>query len=417
MTIVDRVKNICLKPKTEWAVIAQEPASTGQLIGGYVAPLAALGAVAGLIGRSLVGVTLPFAGTLRVPLVTSLVTSIFAFVMAVVGVFVLSLIINALAPTFGGEKNSTQALKVAVYSYTPAWVAGVLQILPALSFFGLLAGLYGLYLLYLGLPQLMKAPPEKAVGYTAVVVVCAIVLGIVIASIGSAIAGAGMYGAGAFGSAVGRSRTGSDVQFDKDSMLGKLQDLGNKMEASNQKMKAAEKTGDQKAQVAAAMEGLGTLLGGGKRVDPIGIDQLKPFVPETFAGLPKKSSSAEKTGMAGINVSKAEARYSDGAQKNVTLEISDTGGASGLLGLAGWVGLQGEKDDDNGSERTAKVDGRLVHEKVSKTGGTNEFSVVLGDRFVVNASGHGVGIGELKSALAQLDLGKLESMKDTGVAK
>jgi len=417
MTIVDRVKNICLKPKTEWAVIAQEPASTGQLIGGYVAPLAALGAVAGLIGRSLVGVTLPFAGTLRVPLVTSLVTSIFAFVMAVVGVFVLSLIINALAPTFGGEKNSTQALKVAVYSYTPAWVAGVLQILPALSFFGLLAGLYGLYLLYLGLPQLMKAPPEKAVGYTAVVVVCAIVLGIVIASIGTAIAGAGMYGAGAFGSAVGRSRTGSDVQFDKDSMLGKLQDLGNKMEASNQKMKAAEKTGDQKAQVAAAMEGLGTLLGGGKRVDPIGIDQLKPFVPETFAGLPKKSSSAEKTGMAGINVSKAEARYSDGAQKNVTLEISDTGGASGLLGLAGWVGLQGEKDDDNGSERTAKVDGRLVHEKVSKTGGTNEFSVVLGDRFVVNASGHGVGIGELKSALAQLDLGKLESMKDTGVAK
>jgi hypothetical protein len=352
-----------------------------------------------------------------VPLVTSLVTSIFAFVMAIVGVFVLSLIINALAPTFGGEKNSTQALKVAVYSYTPAWVAGVLQILPALSFFVLLAGLYGLYLLYLGLPRLMKSPPEKAVGYTAVVVVCAIVLGIVIAAVGGAIAGAGMYGAGALGSAVGRSRAGSDVQFDKDSMLGKLQDLGNKMEASNQKMQAAEKTGDQKAQVTAAMEGLGTLLGGGKRVDPIGIDQLKPFVPDTFAGLPKKSSSAEKTGMAGINVSKAEARYSDGAQKNVTLEISDTGGASGLLGLAGWVGLQGEKDDDNATERTAKVDGRLVHEKVSKTGGTNEFSVVLGDRFVVNASGHGVGIGELKAALAQLDLGKLESMKDTGVAK
>ncbi|HET6281820.1 MAG TPA: Yip1 family protein [Polyangia bacterium] len=417
MTIIDRVKNICLRPKTEWEVIALEPASTGNLIGGYVAPLAAIGAVAGLIGRSLIGVTLPFAGTFRVPLVGSLVTAVFTFVMAIVGVFVLSLIINALAPSFGGEKNGTQALKVAVYSYTPAWVAGVLQILPMLSFLGLLAGLYGLYLLYLGLPRLMKCPPDKAVGYTVVIVLCAIVLGIVISAVGGVIAGAGMYGAGAMTGAMGRHGGASDVQFDRDSMLGKLQDLGNKMEASNKKMAAAEKSGDQKAQVAAAMEGLGTLLGGGKHVDPIGIEQLKPFVPETFAGLPKKSSSAEKTGVAGLNVSKAEARYSDGAQKNVTLEISDTGGASGLLGLAGWVGVQGEKEDDRGTERTAKVDGRLVHEKVSKTGGANEFGVVLGDRFVVSATGNGVGIGELKTALAQLDLGKLESMKDVGVTK
>jgi Yip1 domain len=417
MNIVDRVKKICLQPKTEWAVIAEEPASSGSLVTGYVAPLAAIGAVAGLIGRSLVGVTLPFAGTFRVPLTAGIATAVFTFVMAIVGVFILSFIINALAPIFAGEKNSAQALKVAVYSYTPAWVAGVLHILPALGALSLLAALYGLYLLYLGLPRLMKCPPEKAVGYTAVVVVCAIVLTIVIGAIGGLITGAGPLSAGAISGAMHRSGSASDVQFDKDSMLGKLQDIGKKMEASNQKMEAAQKSGDQNAQAAAAMEGLGTLLGGGKHVDPIGIDQLKPLVPETFAGLPKKSSSAEKTGMAGLNISKAEARYSDGAQKDVTLQISDTGGASGLLGLAGWVGLQGEKEDDNGSERTQKVDGRLVHEKVSKTGGTNEFTIVLGDRFVVSATGHGVAIGDLKSALSGLDLGKLESMKDVGVTK
>ncbi len=201
MSIIERVKNICLRPKTEWDVIAQESASTGSLIAGYVAPLAAIGAVAGLIGRSLIGVTLPFAGTFRVPLVAGIVTAVFTFVMALVGVYVLSLIINALAPTFAGEKNSAQALKVAVYSYTPAWVAGVLQILPALGILMFLAALYGLYLLYLGLPRLMKCPPDKAVGYTAVVVVCAIVLGIVIGAIGAAIAGAGMFGANVLGGA------------------------------------------------------------------------------------------------------------------------------------------------------------------------------------------------------------------------
>ena len=145
--------------------------------------------------------------------------------------------------------------------------------------------------------------------------------------------------------------------------MGKLQELGKKLEESNKKMEAAQKSGDQNAQAAAAIEGLGTLLGGGKHVDPIAIDQLKPFVPESFAGLPKTASSAEKTGIAGLMVSKAEARYGDGAAKSVTLEISDTGGVSGLMGLASWAGVEGEKDDDSGSEKTQKVGGRLVHER------------------------------------------------------
>src|SRR6185295_1830704 len=157
-------------------------------------------------------------------------------------------------------------------------------------------------------------------------------------------------------------------------------------------MEAAQKSGDQNAQAAAAVESIGTLLGGGRRVDPIAIDQLKPFVPENFAGLPKTSSSAEKTGIAGLMVSKAEARYSDGAAKSVSLDISDTGGVSGMMGLASWVGVEGEKDDDSGSERTQKVGGRLVHERISKTGGSNEFSIVLGDRFVVSAKGNGIGL-------------------------
>jgi hypothetical protein len=188
------------------------------------------------------------------------------------------------------------------------------------------------------------------------------------------------------------------------------------MEESTKKMEAAQKSGDANAQAAAAFEGLGTLLGGGKRVDPVSIDQLKPFIPDTFAGLAKKSSNAEKSGMAGIMVSKAEARYENGSGKNVKLEVTDTGGVSGMLGLASWMGVEGEKQSDSGSERTQKVNGRLVHEKISNTGGDNEFGVVLGDRFVVSASGN-VGLDELKSAVSSIDLAKLEGMKVAGVQK
>ena len=418
MGIVDRVKNICLAPSTEWPVIAGERATTGELLTGYVAPLAAIGAVAGFIGGSLVGRSLPFIGSYRVPVMTGLVGAVFALVMAIVGILILSFVINALAPTFGGEKDSSQAMKVAVYSYTPAWVAGVLQIVPALGVLGVLAGLYGLYLLYLGLPRLMKCPQDKAIGYTVVVVVCAIVLSVVITAVGALVVGAGALGGGALGgSALGSPSSRGEVEFGKDSPLTKLEQLGKSMEESTKEMEAAEKRGDQAGQVAAAMKGLGSLLGGGTRVDPIAVDQLKPFVPETFAGLPKRSSSAEKSGIAGLMVSKAEATYGNDAGKSVTLEVTDTGGVSGIMGLAGWVGMEGEKEDEDGSERTTKQNGRLVHEKISKTGGTNEFSIVLGDRFIVNAQSSDIDLGALKAAVSKLDLGKLESMKDVGAKK
>ena len=423
MAIVDRVKNICLSPTTEWPVIAAESGTPSSLISGYVVPLAAIGAVAGLVGGSIIGRTIPFIGSYRVPLVAGVSLAVFTFVMAIVGVVILGLIINALAPSFGGEKNSMQALKVAVYSYTPAWVAGVLQIFPLLGMLGLLAALYGLYLLYLGLPRLMKSPEDKALGYTVVVVICAIVLSAVVFSVGGMITGASIAGAGALGGglssvAAGRAASGaaSQVEFDKNSPLGRLEALGKKLDENTDKIEAAEKRGDTGAQVAAAAESLGLIFGGGRHVDPIGIDQLKPFVPETFLGMKRTSSNAEKNGIAGFMVSKAEATYANGSGKNVTLTVSDTGGASGLVGFASWASLQGEQENDDHFERVTKVNGRLVHEQGSKRpGGTNEFGVVLGERFVVSASGNGVDLNELKSAVSNLDLGKLEAMKEVGV--
>jgi hypothetical protein len=419
MDLTTRAKNILVTPNTEWPVIEQEQTSTGHLLTGYVMPLAAIGAIAGFIGGSIVGTTIPFVGTYRAPILAGLTSAVFVFVMAIVGVLILAFIINALAPTFGGQKNSMQALKVAVYSYTPAWIAGVLNILPALGILGVLAGLYGIYLLYLGLPYLMKAPQDKAAGYTAVVVVCAIVLSIVAVSVGAifmapaAMAGIGSAGFGASSTA----SSDSGVTVDPNSALGKLEALGKSLEQSGAKMEQAQKSGDTAASTAAAFEALGTLLGGGKRVEPVSLDQLTPLVPETFAGLAKQSSNSERSGMAGIMVATAEATYGDGAGKSATLEITDTGGASGLMGLASWAGVMGERENAEVSERTERVGGRLVHRKLSKTGGTNEFAIVLGDRFMVTAKGDGVDLNALQAAVSGLNLARLESMKDVGVQK
>lgn len=170
MSIVERAKKICLSPDTEWPVIAGESATLGSLITGYALPLAALSAAGSLIGMILSRLGPGFA--LRV--------AVMGLVMSLVGVVVLSFIIDALAPTFGAAKSSESAAKVAAYAPTPAWIGGVFQIIPILgSLVALIGALYSLYLLYLGLMRVMKSPQDKVVGYTVVVVLVAIVVGIV----------------------------------------------------------------------------------------------------------------------------------------------------------------------------------------------------------------------------------------------
>jgi hypothetical protein len=175
MALPDRVKRILLTPKEEWRVIDTEPATVASLYTGYIMPLAAIGPIAQAIGYSVFGVSLPFMGTYRTPIGSAITGAVVTFALTLVGVFVLALVIDALAPTFNGTRNQIQALKVAAYASTASWLAGIFALVPGLRVLGIL-GLYSLYLLYLGLPVLMKSPAEKALGYTVVVIIAAIVL-------------------------------------------------------------------------------------------------------------------------------------------------------------------------------------------------------------------------------------------------
>src|SRR5690349_11015585 len=184
--VVERAKNIVLTPRTEWAAIEMESASVQEIYTRYVIPLALIPAIASFIGASIVGITIPGLGTVRTGFFSGLVQGIVQFGLSLAMVYVLALIIDALAPTFGARKNPLAAFKVAAYSMTPAWLAGIFSLVPSLSFLGIL-GLYAIYLLYLGLPPLMRAPEDKAVGYTAVIAISAVVLSIVVAGIVGAI--------------------------------------------------------------------------------------------------------------------------------------------------------------------------------------------------------------------------------------
>jgi hypothetical protein len=181
MNVVRRVMAILIDPRGEWPRIARESSDAVFILAQYVAVLALIPALAGFIGAVLVGVTFPVVGTVRSPIFLALLGAIVGYVANFAMVVLLAAIVDGLARRFGGQKNFGNALKLAAYSFTPVWLAGIFLLVPGLRFLTLL-GFYSAYLVWTGLPLLMKSPPERTHRYAAVIVVCACVLTLLVAT-------------------------------------------------------------------------------------------------------------------------------------------------------------------------------------------------------------------------------------------
>jgi len=175
MNAILRVPAILTDTFAEWARIEKEPDDLADLLLGYVALLALIPAVFGLIGACFVGVVVPGKGLVHASIFDGIFGAIVGYVLSFVTVALLGLCIDLLAPQFDGQRDFARAFTLAVYSYTPVWLTGVFLLLPGLRFL-MLTGFYGAYILMAGLPRLMKSPPQKSVGFTALVTLCAFVL-------------------------------------------------------------------------------------------------------------------------------------------------------------------------------------------------------------------------------------------------
>ncbi|WP_029914662.1 Yip1 family protein [Caulobacter sp. UNC358MFTsu5.1] len=381
--LVGRVKRLLLSPSAEWERIDAEPATIKGLYVGYVCILAAIPPLAGLIGGQVFGVgALGFS--FKPSLVSALVTAVVSYGLNLLSVFLVALIIDALAPSFDGQKDRVQAFKVAAYSYTAAWVFGILGIFPPLGAIAALISLYGFYLLYLGLPRLMKAPKEKAVGYTVVTVICAIVLSIIIGAVTGAIAGAAMFGAANRVAGAGHASGTMEIN-------GAKVDMG-KLEAASRQMEAASKQ-----------------MNSGKPVPTVPADTLKGLLPGGVAGFSRISLESQSGGAAGMSMSSARGEYTKG-DANFTLAVTDLGAMAGMAAMAGAVDAQSSEETAHGYKKVGKVGGRMTTEEWDRESKYGQYSVLVGDRFTVEANGTADSIDSLKQAVAAVDMGRLEGL-------
>jgi hypothetical protein len=179
--ILSRAWGLLREPKKEWEQIRAEETTVPNILLGYVAPLAAIPPVCDLIGSAL------FNRLIQIDPGEALIRAVITWIVSIGLVFFLGVLINAVAENFDGDRNDLAAQKIAAYSLTPAFLSGVFSLWPPLWWLSLFALAAMVFLMYRGLPILMKSPAEGAMGYAATVTIAVMVGGIVLFSLASCV--------------------------------------------------------------------------------------------------------------------------------------------------------------------------------------------------------------------------------------
>lgn len=391
--LLQRVLDILMRPRDTWLQIDAEDGNPARIYLGYLVFLAAIPAVAGFIGYSLIGVG-AFGISVRVPVVQGLVSMVVGYVLSLAMVYVLALIANMLAPRFQAQQDMGSAFKLVAYASTAGMLGGVFSILPSLAMLGLLAALYSVYLLYTGIPVLMKAPQEKAVGYTAALVVCGILAGIVVGLATSLVTpgarglGAGMAGMGDTGS-VAMKVPGTDIKID----TGRLEEASRKMEEAQAK-------GDTQAAAKAATEMMGAALGG-KGGEPFAPKLLRDTLPERVGDLPRTAIEARSESAMGMQFTHVSAQYTH-EDKELEIQIQDLGAVPALrMAMAGWATTTAESENADEVERIYRQGDTTIKESYRKDGSSADVALMLPNGVMVQAYGR-LPVEDLKRHLLPL---------------
>lgn len=410
MNLIERIQSILLKPKETWPVIEQESSEIKTIYQNYVVYLAAIPAIAGFIGMSLIGAG-AFGVSFRVPIVSGLVNMVVGYVLSLLMVYVLALVANALAPTFKGEKNLTNAFKLIAYGATAGMVGGIFSILPALSMLGVLAAMYSIYLIYTGIPVLMKSPSEKSLGYTAVLILCGAVAGMVLGVVSAMFTqGVGMGGPGILGSAKAPHMSDSG-DFTMKIPGTEITLDSSKIEAASRRMEEAQSKGDTGAAGKAMNEMMGAVMGGGEGGQPFALDTLRGFTPDSLGEFTRTSMDARTEGGFGMTFSSVTAKYVRN-DSQLKLKLQDIGAMPALMmAMGGWANNTIDRETQDEVERVHKKDGVSIREEYRKDGSSANLELILANGVMVSVSGRRVDIDEIRKVIASLDIKRLGDLQ------
>ena len=379
--MLDRIKRLLIAPAQEWPLIDAEPMTVKGIFMTWVIPLAAIGPIAYLVrellfGHSFLDITIKPSPTAAISGAVS------QYAIALIGIWASALAIDALAPNFGGTRNPVAAMKVVAFSSTASWLAAVFFAVPGLGILMFL-GLYSVYLLWIGLPIMMKSPADKSPVDFGAVLVIGFVVQVVATQVSYAVV-RNMSSPVLSSTLSGTMSVPGLGSVD----LGKANEAVAKMKAATERMQADAKNGTTSA---------------------VPVTALQAMLPATIAGFTRGDVETSSGAAAGIGGSRAEGRYTLGDQ-SFSLSVADMGAMGSLATLGGAINAQTSKQTATGYEKTEMVGGSMVSEKWNTESHSGRYETMVASRFMVSANGNAPSIDTLKQAVATVDTGALASL-------
>jgi len=384
--LLERIKAILLRPKEEWPKIAAEPATVSSLYSDYIVYVAAIPAVCTFLGSLIFGYGFGY----RPSLFGALWTAVLQYALALGGVYVFALIIDALAPRFGGTPDRVSALKLAAYSATASWVAGIFTLIPVLGFLTIL-GLYALYLLYTGAPVMMRLAQDRAMGFTGAIIAVGLVIGIVVSLILAALVPHPSMPVS--DKATGKISLPGGITLDMD----KINEASKRLETITKNMEAQTPQAKSGAETSDAEDSSGDAA-------PIAAQALKPLLPESLpGGFARTDVSTSDAAAAGFAFASAKGVYSKG-DTTITVSLMDMGAMGAFAALGSAFGVNSKEETETSYSKVGQVDGRMTTEEFNRETGTGRYGTIVGDRVMVEAEGSGATMEQLKAAVDAVDL-------------
>jgi hypothetical protein len=378
-----RIIGLLRAPRSEWPKIAAEPASIASLYANYIVPVAGFAVACRLLNDLTRGARL---GEHAAPgFVEAIGAALQSYVVQLVGVFVVALIIEWLAPSFGGVKDRVAALKLAAYAATASWLANVFLLIPGLGILVLL-GLYSLRLFHLGAPAVLGIPQQRAMQFTASFVG----IGIVCSLIYFAFIGPLLWhtapprdGGPKPSPAPAAESSGKGVSIPGVGRvdISKLNQVGKRLEA---------------------------LTNGDTKLTPIPTVDLVQQMPLSLPGF-RRTRLTTSDNSAGLGLGGVTGDYASG-ENTITLSVSDMGIAGEMAALTGALGVRRTEENPDGYNKLDSTDGQLTMEDFNPDMRTGSYAVLVADRVLIKAEGRGVNMEQLRAAVATIDRSKIEAL-------